>query len=164
MSGFTGPPTVRNPLPRKAPPMALMVLNSPVRPHLLTGRLLAGAGLALLPWMGYLAATLPPAQAVAWVLLDGLEAYCLITAGLRLARGTGGHRVPAAGAALLLLADATADLLTSAPGAEFAQAVTMAALAELPLAALCVALARRSPRLPREDAGRGLGTYRKSGD
>ncbi|MFF0742440.1 hypothetical protein ACFYVL_18770 [Streptomyces sp. NPDC004111] len=135
--------------------MALTVLNSPVRVRLLTGRLLTGAGLALLPWMGFLAATLPPAQAVAWVALDGLEAYCLITAGLRLARGHGGHRIPTAAAALLLAVDATADLLTSAPGTELAQAVTMAVCAELPLAALCVALARRGPRPPRGEAAGG---------
>jgi hypothetical protein len=115
----------------------------------LTGHLLTGAGLALLPWMGYLAATLPPAQAAAWIALDSLEALCLLTAGRRLVHGHGGHRPAAAGAALLLLADATADLLTSAPGTEFAQALAMAVCAELPLAVLCTALAHRSPRLPR---------------
>ncbi|QEU96341.1 hypothetical protein [Streptomyces kanamyceticus] len=105
------------------------------------GRLLVGAGAVLLPWMAYLAATLPPEQAVAWIALDTLEAAALITAGRSLLRGDGRHRTAAAGAALCLLADATADLLTSAPGAEFAQAVAMAVAAELPLAALCGGLA-----------------------
>ncbi|MEU8886442.1 hypothetical protein [Streptomyces sp. NPDC048442] len=135
--------------------MALMALNSPVPTAMWQGRLLTVAGLALLPWIGYLAATLPPAEAAAWMALDLLEALCLLTAGTRLVRGGCGHRLAAAGAALLLTADACADLLTSAPGPEFAAAAAMAVCAELPLAALCVTLARRSPR-PRARANRGL--------
>ncbi|MFF3454086.1 hypothetical protein ACFYXH_07090 [Streptomyces sp. NPDC002730] len=127
--------------------MALIAFNSPVDTARLPrwqGRLLTGAGLALLPWMGFLAATLPPGEAAAWVTLDALEAACLLTAGSRLVRGGGGHRAAAAGAALLLVADACADLLTSAPGAELAQALAMAVCAELPLAALCMDLAVRT--------------------
>ncbi|WP_399920044.1 hypothetical protein [Streptomyces kanamyceticus] len=135
--------------------MTLTAFSSPAATPRWTAPVLTGAGLALLPWIGYLAATLPPAQAFVWGLLDSLEAYCLITAGLRLARGHGGHRVPAAGAALLLLADAVADLLTSAPGAPLAQALAMAVLAELPLAALCTLLSRPSPGLPRGITGPG---------
>lgn len=45
-----------------------------------------GAGLALLPWLGYLAGTLPPAEAAAWVTLDALEVVCLLAAGTRLLR------------------------------------------------------------------------------
>lgn len=138
--------------------MAHIAFNSQAVTPRWTAPVLTGAGLALLPWIGYLAATLPPAQAVAWGLLDSLEAYCLVTAGVRLARGHGGHgghRVPAAGAALLLLADAVADLLTSGPGTPLAQALAMAVLAELPLAALCTVLTRRSPGLPRGITGAG---------
>lgn len=105
------------------------------------GRVLLGAGLVLLPWLGYLAGTLPPAEAAAWVTLDALEATALLTAGSRLLTGDPRHRAPAAAAATLLLADACIDLATAAPGAELMTAVAMAALAELPLAALCVALA-----------------------
>ncbi|MFI2619562.1 hypothetical protein [Streptomyces sp. NPDC018584] len=137
--------------------MAHIAFNSQAVTPRWTAPVLTGAGLALLPWIGYLAATLPPAQAVAWGLLDSLEAYCLVTAGVRLARGHGGHRIPAAGAALLLLADAVADLLTSAPGTPLAQALAMAVLAELPLAALCTVLTRRSRGLPRGITGAGTG-------
>ncbi|MEV6396714.1 hypothetical protein AB0M39_18330 [Streptomyces sp. NPDC051907] len=127
--------------------MALIACNSPVSVRRLwQGRLLTGAGLALLPWLGFLAATLPPREAAAWVALDALEAACLLTAGARLARGTGGHRAPAAGAAVLGAADACMDLLTSAPGAEFATAAAMAVCAELPLAGLCAALAAQGVR------------------
>ncbi|MFG2527788.1 hypothetical protein [Streptomyces sp. NPDC048516] len=107
----------------------------------LQGRILSGAGLALLPWLGYLAGTLPPAEAAAWVVLDTLEAAALLAAGTRLLRGDSRHRAPAAAAAVLLLADACLDLATAAPGAELATALAMAVGAELPLAGLCARLA-----------------------
>ncbi|MEV0371899.1 hypothetical protein AB0I10_19050 [Streptomyces sp. NPDC050636] len=145
--------------------MALIAFNSPVshgsyahRPVRLSaarrwqGRILTGAGLALLPWLGYLAGTLPPAEAAAWVALDTLEAACLLTAGTRLLRGEPGHRAAAAAAALLLTADACIDVATAAPGTELATAIAMALGAELPLAALCVVLA----------AHKGAGQARKN--
>ncbi|MCR8575391.1 hypothetical protein [Streptomyces sp. Isolate_219] len=110
------------------------------------GRILTGAGLILLPWLGYLAGTLPPAEAVAWVALDALEAVALLVTGTRLLRGDSRHRAPAAAAAVLLLADACLDLATAAPGTELATAVAMAVGAELPLAGLCAALATRPTR------------------
>ncbi|MDG4860929.1 hypothetical protein P8605_22635, partial [Streptomyces sp. T-3] len=81
--------------------MALITFNSPyptglfrgVPGRVWQGRLLVGAGAALLPWMGYLAATLPPAQALAWIALDSAEAACLLFAGRSLVRGDGRHRV-----------------------------------------------------------------------
>ncbi|MET7796038.1 hypothetical protein [Streptomyces decoyicus] len=110
------------------------------------GRILTGAGLALLPWLGYLAGTLPPAEAAAWVALDALEAAALLTAGTRLLRGDSRHRAPAAAAAVLLLADACLDLATAAPGTELATALAMAVGAELPLAGLSAWLASRRTR------------------
>ncbi|WP_234442147.1 hypothetical protein [Streptomyces sp. NRRL S-1448] len=110
------------------------------------GRILAGAGLALLPWLGYLAGTLPPAEATAWVTLDALEAVALLTAGLRILRADPRHRAPAGAAAVLLLADACIDLATAAPGPELATATAMAVAAELPLAAVCAWLATRRMR------------------
>ncbi|WP_310716288.1 hypothetical protein [Streptomyces lydicus] len=123
------------------------------------GRILTGAGLTLLPWLGYLAGTLPPAEAAAWVVLDALEAAALLAAGTRLLRADPRHRAPAAAAAVLLLADACIDLATAAPGAEFATAVAMAVAAELPLAALCAVLAARPARAGQgTDAGAGSGS------
>ncbi|MFH8679684.1 hypothetical protein [Streptomyces lydicus] len=122
-------------------------------------RALTGAGLALLPWLGYLAGTLPPAEAAAWVVLDALEAAALLAAGTRLLRADPRHRAPAAAAAVLLLADACIDLATAAPGAEFATAVAMAVAAELPLAALCATLAARPTRArTTQSAGWDVGT------
>ncbi|MFF0478949.1 hypothetical protein [Streptomyces sp. NPDC004284] len=119
----------------------------------LRGRALVGAGLALLPWLGYLAGTLPPAEAAAWVTLDALEAAALLTAGSRLLRGDARHRAPAAAAAVLLLADACVDLATAAAGPDLAVAVAMAVLAEIPLAVLCAVTAARPSRTrPRPSA------------
>ncbi|USA03260.1 hypothetical protein NCG97_25675 [Streptomyces lydicamycinicus] len=96
------------------------------------GRILTGAGLVLLPWLGYLAGTLPPVEAAAWVTLDTLEAAALLITGTRLLRGAPGHRTPAAAAALLLLTDACLDLATATPGTELTTALAMAIGAELP--------------------------------
>ncbi|MFB7912459.1 hypothetical protein [Streptomyces sp. NPDC056061] len=115
------------------------------RAHRRQGRVLVGAGLALLPWLGYLAGTLPPAEAAAWVTLDALEAVALLAAGGRLLHADARHRAPAAAAAVLLLADACVDLVTAAPGRELAIAAVMAVVAELPLAALCAVVAGRRP-------------------
>ncbi|MEU7162561.1 hypothetical protein [Streptomyces chrestomyceticus] len=135
--------------------MALIAFNAPCaeRPFTLTtnrrtwaGRVLTGAGLALLPWMGYLAGTLPPTEAAAWVALDAAEAACLLIAGTRLTNGRSGHRAAAAAAAVLLVTDAYVDVTTAGPGSELLGAVAMAVGAELPLAITCAALAVRSPR------------------
>ncbi|MET9292452.1 hypothetical protein [Streptomyces sp. NPDC003077] len=125
--------------------------SGPTARHRWYGRLLTLAGLALLPWMGYLAGTLPPAEAALWVALDSLEALCLLTAGVRLTTGRPGHRATAGVAAALLAADACVDVATSGPGAELLAALAMAAGAELPLAALCAVLATRRASC----AGRG---------
>ncbi|MFF3270582.1 hypothetical protein ACFYWU_06545 [Streptomyces chrestomyceticus] len=135
--------------------MALIAFNAPcaAHPFILTtsrrtwaGRVLTGAGLALLPWMGYLAGTLPPTEAAAWVALDAVEAACLLVAGTRLMNGRSGHRAAAAAAAVLLVTDAYVDVVTAGPGSELLGAIAMAVGAELPLAALCGVLAARAVR------------------
>lgn len=160
-------PTAGFPTPKETLSMTLLAFNSPAPkgsyPHQgtsdgpvrtdarrrWTGRLLTGAGLALLPWLGYLAGTLPPTEAITWVILDTLEAAALLLTGTRLLHGNSRHRTPAAAAAILLLTDATLDLATATPGTDLATAIAMALAAELPLAALCAALATR----PKHRAG-----------
>lgn len=112
------------------------------------GLVFTGAGLVLLPWLGYLAATLPPAQAAAWVTLDTLEAAALLAAGTRLLRGDRRYRVPAGAAAVLLLTDACADLTTST-GQDLLVAAVMAVAVELPLAALCAVVSLSPATRPR---------------
>jgi len=113
---------------------------------------LVGLGVGLVPWVGVLAVTLPTTAtarhwALAWVGLDCLEAVGLIGTGLLLRRGDPRRCLTAVATAVLLLCDAWFDTTTSAPGADFATALAMALLVELPLAALCVRLALRA--LPR---------------
>ena len=118
----------------------------------LAARLLIGLGLALLPWLVVLAATLPGTAtadhwALAWTGLDCLEAAGLISTGVLLRRGDPRHCLTATATAVLLLCDAWFDTASSAPGAQFGSAVAMAVLVELPLACCCVRLALRA--LPR---------------
>lgn len=115
------------------------------------GIALAACGVALVPWLYCLATGLPdtyPAVRwpLAWVGLDALEAAGLVATGLLTARHDPRHRAAAAATGALLFADAWFDTVTAAPGADFASALVMAAALELPLAAVCAALAVRAPR------------------
>src|SRR5438445_12206939 len=75
------------------------------------GWLLTGAGLAMIPWLFVLAATLPPRTVAAhwstvWVGLDSMEALGLIGTGLLLRRRDAGASLPSAATAVLLAVDA----------------------------------------------------------
>ncbi|MFC0042161.1 hypothetical protein [Actinomadura rayongensis] len=112
-------------------------------------RLLLAAGAALVPWACALAARLPATAeaahwATAWTGLDLMIAAGFVATGTLLRRGDPRHALTAAGTAALLAADAWFDVLTAAPGADRTVAITLAAVAEIPLAALCCALALRA--------------------
>ncbi|PYC68037.1 hypothetical protein C7C46_29735 [Streptomyces tateyamensis] len=116
-------------------------------PNRMVTAVLAGAGLALLPWILVLAQA--PGSA-GWVALDVMEAGCLLGGAALLRRGAaalGAARAVAALAAGLLLLDAAVDLTTA--GSAWPVAVAMALGAELPLAALCGRLALRGVQVPR---------------
>ena len=103
-----------------------------------------GAGAAMIPWLFMLASELPAQHwNTVWVGLDGLEALGLASTGLLLRRQDSRAALTAAATATLLAMDAWFDVLTSAPGADRAVAIAMAAGAELPLAARCAYLAVR---------------------
>ncbi|WP_051970343.1 hypothetical protein [Kitasatospora azatica] len=104
---------------------------------------LAGAGFALLPWVVVLA--LVPGS-LGWIALDLAEAACLLGSALLLRRGHAARRPLAALAALLLVGDAWCDVSTA--GSSLLVAVAMAVCAELPLAALCSAIALRGRTVP----------------
>ncbi|MGW3117822.1 hypothetical protein ACWDBW_11870 [Streptomyces sp. NPDC001107] len=113
-----------------------------------TEHVLVGCGLALLPWLVVLAKGLPGTAVAthwntAWVGLDALEATGLIATGLLTARGHHLHPLTASATATLLAVDAWFDTMTAAPGGDQLSALAMAFGAELPLAAVCAALAVR---------------------
>jgi hypothetical protein len=123
----------------------------PRRPWLALG--LAGAGLAMIPWLAYLAVSLPASPTAwhwpaAWVGLDAMEAAGLVSTGVLLLRRDARACLTAAGTAALLLADAWLDVTTAPPGSGALTSLLMAVLAELPAAALCAGLAVRGLRRP----------------
>jgi hypothetical protein len=103
---------------------------------------LAGVALALLPWSGYLGASLPGEHVVhhwdaAWVGFDLFEAATLVVTLLALLRGSPLLPLFAAVAGTALLTDAWFDVVTANFGWDFGVALIEAVFAELPLAALC---------------------------
>ncbi len=121
---------------------------------------LAGAGVGLLPWLVYLAVSLPASPRawhwpVAWVGLDAMEAAGLLSTGLLLLRRDVRFCLTAMATAALLLADAWFDVTTAQPGAGELTSVAMALVAELPTAALCIVLAVGGLRRMLAQAGSG---------
>ncbi|HUZ15377.1 MAG TPA: hypothetical protein VMU72_04270 [Gaiellaceae bacterium] len=110
-------------------------------PRWLVG-VLGGVAVLLVPWILYLTFTLPSRHVtvhydLAWVGFDvGLSVTFAATAWAVL-RGSQWLVPFAAVTATMLCCDAWFDVTTSKPGTELLEAVAEAALAELPLAALC---------------------------
>jgi hypothetical protein len=106
-------------------------------------------GVALIPWTLFLAVTLPArheqhAYALTWAGFDVALAGLLAATAVGLVRGRMWLQGVSAAAAALLVCDAWFDILGSNAGAERNAAIALALFAELPTAALCVAIARRS--------------------
>lgn len=117
------------------------------------GTAFALAGLAMIPWVFYLSATLPASVrdahwALAWVGLDGCEALALYATGWLLLRRDNRCVLTAVGTAVLLLVDAWFDVTSAAPGPDLATAIGMAVFAEIPIALVSVLLATRVLRTP----------------
>ncbi len=111
--------------------------------------LFVALGAVLVPWTLWLAATLPERHVarnfdVAWSGFDIAIAVSLIATGYGLYKGAAWTQGVAAAAATLLVTDAWFDVLMSAPGAERLIAITMAVLAEIPVAAACAMIAFRA--------------------
>jgi phosphoribosylamine--glycine ligase len=103
------------------------------------------AGIGLLPWLVYLAVSLPASTRAwhwpaAWAGLDTLEAAGLLATGLLLRRRDARYCLTALGTAGLLLADAWFDVTTAPPGGRELMSLLMALAVELPVAALCAAV------------------------
>jgi hypothetical protein len=109
------------------------------------------AAAALVPWTIYLVKTLPAQHEashwdVAWVGFDAGLAVTLALVGVTAARRSAWLEGAATAAAALLIIDAWFDVLTAGMGAEVAVAGVEAGLVELPMAAVCLWLARTAKR------------------
>lgn len=81
-----------------------------------------------------------------WVGLDALEAFGLIATGGLALRGDHRRGAVASATATLLVVDAWFDTMTAATHRDLVSALAMAGCAELPLAAVCAAMAVRATR------------------
>ena len=109
------------------------------------------AGLVLVPWVVVLAVLLPPRHLaahwdVAWAGFDVVLAAVLVLVALAAWRRSPWLEGAATAAATLLFVDAWFDVLTASTRAEFAASLVEALLVELPLAAVCLLLARDTER------------------
>jgi hypothetical protein len=111
----------------------------------------AAAGVGMLPWLAYLAVSLPSTAVAwhwraAWTGLDAMEAAGLLSTGILLRRRDPRACLTAAATAALLLADAWFDVTTAPPGSGVLTSLLMAVVAEFPAAAVCITVAVRGLR------------------
>src|SRR5262249_45239760 len=109
------------------------------------------AGLVLVPWVVVLAVLLPSDHLaahwdVAWAGFDVTLAVLLVSVALAAWRRSPWLEGTATAAATLLFVDAWFDVLTSSTTAELVASLIEALLVELPLAGLCLLLARDTER------------------
>ncbi len=103
---------------------------------------LALVALALVPWAIWLATVLPSHEVadhwdLAWAGLDLMLAAAILATAVSVWRHGPFLQACAASAGTLLVVDAWFDLLTSS-GRDLTYAIVLAAVAELPLAAVCL--------------------------
>src|SRR6266699_3503794 len=103
------------------------------------------AAIVLVPWVVFLARSLPSKHAaahwdIAWAGFDVGLALLLLAVAVSAWRRSPWLEGTATAAAALLVVDAWFDIMTSSSRLELAVAIAEAALVELPLAALCYLL------------------------
>jgi hypothetical protein len=109
-----------------------------------------GSAIVLVGWMVFLAKTLHDSAEVrhwssVWLGLDTMEALALAALGILLVRHDHRARTAATVAATLFGMDAWFDVMLSS-GSDFVQALVLAVLFEIPLAAACAGIARQTAR------------------
>lgn len=114
--------------------------------------LFAAAGIVLVPWILFLVNSLPSTHAsahwdIAWSGFDLALALLLFAVALAAWRRSPWLEGAASAAATLLLVDAWFDILTSSSHAELGVSIGEAAFVELPLAVICLLLARDAERV-----------------
>ncbi len=123
--------------------------------------LYTAAAVVLLPWIVYLAATLPRRQfdrhyRAAWVGFDLILIYAIARTAYMAFRVDPRVQFPATATAVLLLVDAWFDITTSANRDQFLEAVLLALLVEIPAAVFSLYLARSVHRRVLELAHVGI--------
>jgi hypothetical protein len=109
--------------------------------------LYTAAAVILLPWIVYLAATLPRRQfdrhyRAAWVGFDVILIYAIARTAYMAFRVDPRVQFPATATAVLLFVDAWFDITTSANRAQFFEALVLALLVEIPAAIFSLYVAR----------------------
>jgi hypothetical protein len=123
--------------------------------------LYTGAAVILLPWIVYLAATLPRRQfdrhyRAAWVGFDAFLIYAIARTAYMAFRVDPRVQFPATATAVLLFIDAWFDIMTSANRSQFFEALVLALLVEIPAAFFSLYLARSVNRRVLELAHVGI--------
>lgn len=113
--------------------------------------LFGSAAVVLLPWILLRIRALPPEHRathwnVAWTGLDIALAALLLAVAVAALRRSLWLEGAATAAATLLLTDAWFDILTTSSRGELLEAIVEAALVEVPLAVVCLLLARKEKR------------------
>ncbi len=111
--------------------------------------LLAVLGVGLLPWTLWLGLSLPSRKVaehwdLAWAGFDLALAASLLGTAAAVLRRSFHVRSFAAATVALLLTDAWFDIVTAKPGRELWLAIALAVVGEVPLAGLCLVLAKPS--------------------
>jgi predicted branched-subunit amino acid permease len=116
--------------------------------------LFALSGIVLVPWVVFLVSSLPSTHAaahwdIAWAGFDVALALLLLGVAVSAWRRSPWLEGVATAAAALLVVDAWFDILTSSSRVELVIAIGEAVLVELPLAVVCVLLARNAEQVLR---------------
>lgn len=116
-----------------------------------TGPLFTLFAVLMVPWTVYIGASLPARQLsphydVAWAGFDVILLAALAATGYTALRRSRYLSIAATATAVLLIVDAWFDLMTT-PSGQIAQSIVLAALVELPLAAVCVWLSLHTQEL-----------------
>jgi hypothetical protein len=128
--------------------------------------LFAAAGLGLLPWTIWLAGTLRPTHEaphwdIAWSVFDGALALLFMLAAFAAWRRSPWVGVAAGALGTLLITDAWFDVILSSDNDELRTALFLAAVAELPAAAVCFWIAYRTEHFLSRVVGSHLAAARK---
>ena len=138
-------PLDENPAPRWAGPLFLFL------------------AVALVPWIIYLALTLPNRTIashyrIAWVGFDVALVVALARTAWLALKGKRQMEIPAVVSATLLVVDAWFDIMTSRPGAAQMEALFLAVFVELPTAFLALYLSRRVEQVIDQTLARARGS------